>query len=127
MTDRLTALARRVSNDPLFLGWLMREFAHSERLDEEGLAGALDCPVEALIPLRLCRRPRAEPIHFRSDVDRIAQRFNVSAEALATIIRHVDAVETMRRPLSGEQGLLIAARDRDVPTNSLDDPDKDST
>ncbi|HVC33995.1 MAG TPA: hypothetical protein VNL16_10840 [Chloroflexota bacterium] len=126
MDDRIAALARRVQDDPFFLASALKGYARSEGLDERGLAAALSCPIETLVKLALCRRPRPAPPVFREDVDRIATRFGVRADALAEIVRHADALAGMRRGDADERGLLMAARDRDEPT-AADATDRQTT
>lgn len=113
MTDRIAALARRVEDEELFLASVLADYARTENLDDQGLAERLGCPVETLIPLRLCLRPDPEPNVFRREVDRIASRFEVAAELLAEAIRRSDALRMMRSKADAEEGgLLMAARDR---------------
>ena len=119
MSERIAALARRVRGDPFFLAAVLDAYARSEGLDEVGLAALLACPVATLAPLGLCRRPRPEPPLFRRDVERIAARFGVRADALAEVVRRADALAALRRIAAGdaadadERGLLMAARDRE--------------
>ena len=112
-TKRVTALARRIEGDDFFLASALADYARTEHLDEQGLAGALDCSEENLVSLRLCRRPRPEPQSFRRDVNQIASRFGARADVLAEVIRRSDALRTMRARLTEEtSGTLMAARDR---------------
>lgn len=112
-TKRVTALARRIEGDDFFLASALADYARTEHLDEQGLAGALDCSEEDLVSLRLCRRPRPEPQSFRADVDRIASRFGARTDVLAEAIRRSDALRTMRaRSTEETSGTLMAARDR---------------
>ncbi len=114
MAERLEALARRVQSDPAFLAAALADYARSEGLDEHGLAKALGCAPGQLAPLRLCQRPRAEPAgQFRRDVEQIAARFGVRAAVLAEAVRRSDALRALRGAGMGEQGTLMAARDRD--------------
>ena len=123
MADRLDVLARRVQIDPNFLAAALADYARSERLDENGLAAALGCPPEQLSPLRLCRRPRAEPAaQFRRDVEQIAARFGVRAEVLAEAVRRSDALIALRRAAPAERGTLMAARDREEGPAPADNP-----
>jgi hypothetical protein len=113
VASRLDALARRVVDDPFFLGEALAAYARSEGLDDAGLAAALGCSVEGLARLRLCRRP--DPARFGADVARIAERFGARADALAEAVRRADALAALRDASAGaaEAGLLMAARDRD--------------
>ena len=112
MTSRIDAFARRVEADPFFLAPALADYARSEHLDELGLAEALGCPVDTLSRLRLCRRPRPDPISFRADIDKIASRFTVHADVLAEAVRRSDALSRLRQTTTEGHGLLMAARDR---------------
>jgi len=112
MTSRIDALAKRVQSDPFFLASALADYAHSEGLDEQGLAGRLGCSLETLGPLRLCRRPHPEPTLFRQDLNQIASRFSVKGDVLAEAVRRSDAISGMRRGTKSEHRFLMAARDR---------------
>lgn len=117
MTDRIRALARRVADDPFFLGCALAEYAGSEGLDERALAELLGCSISTLAPLALCRRPRPQPPFFRQDVERIAERFGLKADVLAALVRRADAIASLRQArASGGQprDVLAAARDRET-------------
>jgi hypothetical protein len=111
MSDRLEHLARRVSGDEFFLASALAEYAHSEGLDDPGLAAALGCPASSLARLRLCRRPRPDPAGMREDVMRIGEHFGIDPLLLAGVVRRADALAAMRRDTAGGAGALIAARD----------------
>ena len=128
MSDRIAALARHVQNDPFFLASALADYAQSENLSERGLATVLECSVETLNRLRLCRRPRPTPPLFQADVNRIATRCGVKADALAQIVRRADALVALRRGSVTDAGLLAAARDReDPPAGDSDPTDEDET
>jgi hypothetical protein len=114
LSSRLEALARRVTEDPFFLGSALADYARSEGLDDAGLAAALGCSGEALARLRLCRRPDPAPERFAAEVERIASRFGARPEVVAEAVRRADALAGLRGPAVGERGLLMAARDRIV-------------
>jgi hypothetical protein len=104
MSDRLEHFARRVADDPFFLASALTEYAHSEDLDDVGLAEALGCPVEALAPLRLCRRPRPDPAGMREDTARIGGRFGIDPVILADVVRRADALSILRQDTAGARG-----------------------
>jgi len=112
VSSRLEALARRVMEDPFFLGSALAEYARSEGLDEVGLSAALGCSGEALARLRLCRRPDPAPERFAAEVELIATRFGARPDVVAEAVRRADALAGLRGPAAGERGLLMAARDR---------------
>lgn len=114
MGRRIAALARRLESDAAFLAAPLAVYARSEALDDAGLAARLGCPVETLPLVRLCRRPRPDPL-FGQDVERIADRFGLNSLALAEALRRVDALEALRIGQAPERGTLLAARDGTAP------------
>lgn len=112
MSDLLERLARRCETHDWTLGAVFSRYCEVERRTREVLAVDLDCSEETLQWMSVCRRPRAD--HFADDVKAVAERFNVSATKLASIVRRVDAVEALRRPAADpdENQMLLAARDR---------------
>ena len=117
MSKSLEALAKRAEGDPFFLASVLAAYVRGEDLDDAGLAAALNCPVERLTELRLCRAPRADPAGFRQDIDRIAEVFGVDADRLAEVVRYGQVLPHMQGgPPS--RGFLLAARDgeaEDIP------------
>jgi hypothetical protein len=69
--------AFRASAEPFFLGHALADYALAHGLSDLGLARRLNCPVEALALLRLCRLPRDA-----GEVAQIAGRFACDAGAL---------------------------------------------
>ena len=82
-------------------------------MDDEQLGRELGCDPSDLPRLGLCRRPDRTPPRFRADVERVAQRFGLSATALAKIVREVDATGAIRAADDLDVGALLAARDRE--------------
>jgi hypothetical protein len=112
--DALAALAARAAHEPFFLASLLTAYAHSEGLDDSGLAAALDCPVGELTMIRLCRAPRTEPDEFWEDVHQVASRFGILPERLADVVQRGRVVVRLQlaKPV-GDAGYLMAARDTD--------------
>jgi hypothetical protein len=115
VSKSLEALARRVESDPFFLAGLLAEYARSESLDDIGLAAILDCELEALTAIRLCRAPRPDRDGFRQDVDQIAARFGLDADRLTAVVRLGESLRRLRSPAQGGHGFLAAARDGEPP------------
>jgi len=109
----LTHLAQRVADAPDFLAYALAEYARSERLEDASLAARLGCPVETITHLRLCRMPRAQVPLFWQDVEKIAQRFSVSAEVVAEVARRGQSLFHLRAggDQKDEPNFLLAARD----------------
>jgi hypothetical protein len=110
MANHLENMARRLESDPFFLACPLMLYAKSEGLSDEGLAAALKCSKEALLSVRLCRVPVAEEETFQDDVERIAARFSVDADALIAAVRRGQAMFHMTRGTKASSTLL-AARD----------------
>src|SRR5262245_57442928 len=113
MSQPLERLARRVMSDPFFLAAPLACFAQSERLDDRALAERLGCDVSALTALRLCRSPDPRPPGFWTDIEVIAGRFGVNADALAEAVRLGQNLLQMQRAAE-VPGRLLAARDREA-------------
>lgn len=106
--------ARRASTDAFFLGRALAEYQAVHGIDDRKLAEMLQCSLEALARLALCRRPDDQAATFREEVQRIATFTSCNAERLVELLREVAAVASLREEGSdaSSQGLLMAARDR---------------
>lgn len=106
--------AGRASERPGYLGWLFARYAEAEQKTDQEIADMLGLSPVDYHRLRLCLRPRSQ--FFIEDVQQIAARFGVVTGELATVIRHVEAVEGMKtgqaESFDSEAGLLMAARAR---------------
>jgi hypothetical protein len=111
MTDPLAALAKRAEREPFFLASVLTAYAHSERLDDAGLAAALGCRVEELTMIRLCRAPRTDGGEFWEDVTAVAARFGIDPGRLAEAVKRGRVVLRLQAAAPG--GFLQAARDHD--------------
>lgn len=104
----------RASADAFFLGSALAEYRAMHGIDDRRLAEMLQCTVEALARLALCRRPDDQVAKFREEVQCIATFASCSVERLVQLLREVAAVASLRKEGSdaSSQGLLMAARDR---------------
>jgi hypothetical protein len=107
----LQRAAQRTSERPWSLGSVLDEFGRTEDMAREQVAEFLGCGVETLQWLAICRKPDAD--EFVDDVRLIAKRFNLDASKLAQLIRRTESVAALSRAKVTEDGLLLAARDRD--------------
>ena len=103
MTRKMASLASR---DSFYVGWHLVRYAEMTGMSMEEIGRELGCLPDAVDSMSLCRAPRAEPPHFRWDVEAVADRFQARADSLARIVRHVQ--------VSSDSGTLLAARDRGV-------------
>jgi hypothetical protein len=122
MIDPLVHLAERVADNPLFLASALAVYARSEELDDAGLAARLGCPVEQLPLVRLCRVPRSDPAERRQDVAVIAGHFHLDERVLHEAVKRAVVLERLRKATPSEEGLLMAARDREQVVDDAEAP-----
>ncbi|QRN97339.1 hypothetical protein JRI60_51800 [Archangium violaceum] len=109
----LKVAAQRSGQRTWTLGYVFEQYRKYEDKSVEELAAELDCSLEVLDWLSLCRRPDKE--RFTEHLDVIAKRFAVNPYRLAAVIRHVEVLDVF--PASkedgevGEDAFLLAARD----------------
>jgi hypothetical protein len=108
--DMLLKISLLASEDPFYLGWHLVRYSEMRKMKLTEVGRELGCLPEMLNSISLCRAPRLEPPHFRSDIERVADRFQVRADSLMRIVRYVQ-VE------SGES-MLLAARERSTRDDS---------
>jgi hypothetical protein len=117
MNQHLDHLARRVVDDPFFLAAPLSRYASAEGLNDDALAARLRCPVHTLTHLRLCRNPVPDAPRFWQDIQQIAARFTLDANALAEIIRYGQSLLRLQSQEANspkqQSGFLMAARDND--------------
>ena len=94
-------LSELSSRDPFYLGWWLAQYSELMSIDAPGVANILGGLPETMPEISLCRSPNPESPRFRRDVEAIADRFQVRADALANIIRTVQVA-----PNSGDSFLL---------------------
>lgn len=117
MTDDVMKLAARAGADPHFLAFALAEYAKQNALDELALLVALDTTPAGLASARLCAMPRSDAAGFNADVDRIAGKFGLNRDALATMVRFGQVVAELRLATAetpdAAEAALLAARDRE--------------
>lgn len=111
----LERLADMASARPGLMSGLMLLYREQEGMDDTQLADFLECAVEALPRLALCRRPRQAP-DFRGDIEAIAAHSGSNASRLARLVRSVEAAQAMTGAPQrmSTSSLLMAARDHEA-------------
>lgn len=104
----LSAAAKRVSDNPLFMGSLI--WSNHGTFNLPGIAAELGADEASVVALALCRRPRTSPEYFAKDVRAIAAYSGISEERIAAIVRRADALAALRS--DGAELLMAAARDK---------------
>lgn len=119
----LCAAAARLEGDPFFMASALADYRTELRLNDQQLAKALDCNVEALTSLAFCRTPRFDDEKlFLSDIQAIAKYVGCDWKELARVVRTVQSLATLKRFAGApEDQLLKAARDKH---GNHDAPDK---
>jgi hypothetical protein len=112
MAEPLENLTVRLEADPFFVACSLRVFAQSKRFDDSQLAQWLGCPVQTLIPLRLCRAPSPESKRFKQEIARIAAVYELDPSKLADAVRAGQAIWQLRQ--APASGMLRAARDKEA-------------
>jgi hypothetical protein len=129
--DLVANAAARAAHRPFYLASAIATFQELRDLDDGGLLQFLNCSMETLNRLRLCRRPDADSSEFRSDVRRIADAFAIDPTSLLCLLRETASVDAMRgSQADASMGFLMAARDkprrqRGDDTSKAADDDKD--
>lgn len=93
------------------LGHVFSRCCQAEGASDDDLALELDCSIDTMRWLSLCRAPSRA--RFAEDVEQIAARFNVSVHRLAGLVRRADALEALQAGHKDPSSELhLAARDR---------------
>src|SRR5204862_7583514 len=95
----LNRAAQRATSNEFFLANVFSIYQRARNLNDEALARQLQCEINDLPRLALCRRPSSEGGTFLGDIQHLAQRFRLNANQLMFIIRQVDALNEMRHHL----------------------------
>ncbi|HYO53213.1 hypothetical protein [Archangium sp.] len=110
----LKVAAQRSGQHTWTLGYIFEQYRKHEGKSAEELAADLDCSLEMLDWLSLCRRPDEE--RFAEHLGMIEKRFAVEPYRLAAVLRRVEVLDVL--PASqeggeamGEDAFLLAARD----------------
>lgn len=111
--DLVANAAARAARRPFYFASAVAAFQELRDLDDGGLLQFLNCSMETLNRLRLCRRPDAESSEFQSDVRRIADAFAIDPMSLLSLLRETASVDAMRgSQADASTGFLMAARDK---------------
>lgn len=112
----LQRAAQRASQRRFFVAHTLSAYQSLHGIAADELAEFLECSVEELPRLALCRQPKPGTSDFRSQVERIAAYVGINAVRFVQILREVESVTTlqdMRESTEGDSrdGFLMAARD----------------
>lgn len=77
-----------------YVGWILAQYGEIEGMDEGQVQEQLRISSDDWPRLHLCLRPRAG--QFLQDVTSIAKEFGANRDALATMIRRVEAQHELR-------------------------------
>lgn len=119
----LERMEKRARHDPFFLGWALNQYQRHHGMDETTLSELLECEQDRLVSLSLCRSPDDQVQEFMRHVRLIAEYVQCNPDRLASLLREVAVVVSLREtPLVLDDGLLMAARDRQEDQDGKDEP-----
>ncbi|MCE9672621.1 hypothetical protein LY474_32920 [Myxococcus stipitatus] len=112
--DWLEHAAKRGRSEPWTLAYTFERYRQLEGLSEQALAHELNCTLDVVHWMSLCRRPDGED--FKAQVTDIARHHDVEPLALLKVIRRVGVVDALSMSTRDGHGatrsLQLAARDR---------------
>lgn len=104
-------LARRLEESSKSMAWILAKYREAEGLEESMVAQRLGVDVHELH--RLARFGRPRPYLFAEDIETISEETGIEQQQLASMVRHVEALETFRYHSAGGSDQFVAAA-RDV-------------
>jgi hypothetical protein len=125
--DRILAakVAARLASSPKSMAWILARYKEIEDVDDASIARQLGVDEHQLHHLAMFGRPR--PYLFTEDIETIAEHFGIDQLILASLVRHVEALETFQTYQDiAASGLLAAARDRAAEESGEYDAETDS-
>lgn len=109
----LQKFVEKANTDRFFVGWSLAQYRTFHGLDEQDLAQFLECDIEHINRLSLCRQPDDQGDQFQEEVRRIAGFGACSPDRLVGLMREVAAFSALQEDTQERQGaMLMAARDR---------------
>ena len=109
----LQKLVEKANTDRFFVGWSLAQYRTFHDIDDQGLAQFLECDIEHINRLSLCRQPDDQGDQFQEQVRRIAGLGACSPDRLVRLMREVAAFSALQKDSQERQGsMLMAARDR---------------
>src|SRR5215472_6025236 len=104
-------LVERTRMDPFFLGWALEKYKTIHSSDDQQLSHWLQCSVENLGRLSLCRLPQDNKETFQRDVQQIANFTACNANRLVQLLREVASLSSLQEGSEESRtGFLMAAR-----------------
>jgi hypothetical protein len=121
----LEPLTWRARRDPFFLGCRLDEFARRSAWDDDTLAEHLQCPLDRLPLLFLCRCPADGDPNFAQQIRSIAEYAPCDATQLLLVLREAVAWSRLSgQPATQANRVFLAARDRQDTGSEPQDEDK---
>jgi len=120
----LRAAVARLEGDPFFMASVLADYRTALRLNDQHIAKALGCNVEALTSLAFCRTPSFKTMKsfFLSDVQAIANYVGLRlGRARENDTHSAIGLDTKTVHRGGRRSVLKAARDKQ---GDGDNPDK---
>lgn len=123
----MEVLARKASSKGGFVGAAMQAITAASNATLSDVASRIQCPVENLVRLSLCKMPRESAAHFASDVTKISEFVDCNPGELANLMREYSAIAAMREfnpDSTSHETMLMAARDKKPELDEDDEADE---
>ena len=118
-------MMERARSDPYFLGFLLNDYARRLGWEDEAFAEHLQCPLDRLPHLFLCRRPADTDPRFAEEVRRIAEYAPCDETQLLAVLREVVAwAKLSGNATTKANPAFLAARDRQDNQSETPNDDK---
>jgi hypothetical protein len=129
MSDKVQYLkkfVKKTNTDRFFVGWSLAQYRAFHGLEEQSLAQFLECDLEHISRLSMCRQPNDQEEQFQEQVRHIAEFSACNADRLVQLMREVATFSALQEGVEAGQGaMLMAARDRKEEDETPDEREED--
>ena len=118
-------MMERARSDPYFLGFLLHDYARRLGWEDAALAEHLQCSLDRLPHLFLCRCPADSDPQFADEVRRIAEYAPCDEIQLLTVLREIVAwIKLSGNQATKSNPAFLAARDCQDKENDTKEDDR---
>jgi hypothetical protein len=106
-------MLHKVYSNPHFMGWYLTCFMQNKGWNEDDLIAFLQADGEKLFQLAMCKTPESGSHEFAKELNKIATFTNISIFSIASLIREVDSINTMKDNPQSTASLMAARHRKD--------------
>jgi hypothetical protein len=121
MNDKIKLLElanAKAATDEEFIAYFLNHYLKIEQTTTEAVMTILNCNVENYYKLGLCKAPTITDSDYLDRLNNISSYVGISVLELNKIIKRVNTVLQLRNLSTGENAVLMAARDKKKRDNS---------